>query len=58
MQDKLEKSDVQVYVEETLQDLLSAAKDGISTLIADVRRPIADDVADEKRKLLWMLKKC
>ena len=66
MQDKLEKSDVQVYVEETLQDLLSAAKDGISTLIADVRRPIADDVADEKRKsaleskkkALWMLKKC
>ena len=50
MQDKLEKSDVQVYVEETLQDLLRAAKDGISTLIADVRRPIADDVADEKRK--------
>tara|TARA_R100001463_G_scaffold23312_1_gene56006 strand:+ start:1474 stop:1785 length:312 start_codon:yes stop_codon:yes gene_type:complete len=50
MQDDVEKSDIQAYVEDTLQDLLSAAKDGISTLIADVRRPIADDVADEKRK--------
>ena len=50
MQDSLEKSEVQIYVEETLQALLSAAKDGINTLIADVRRPIADDVADEKRK--------
>jgi len=46
----IEKSEVQVYVEETLQELLSAAKDGIATLIADVRRPIADDVADERRK--------
>ena len=46
----IEKSEVQLYVEETLQELLSAAKDGINTLIADVRRPIADDVADEKRK--------
>ena len=46
----LDKSEVQIYVEETLQELLSAAKDGINTLIADVRRPIADDVADEKRK--------
>ena len=46
----LEKSEVQLYVEETLQELLSAAKHGINTLIADVRRPIADDVADEKRK--------
>ena len=50
MQDNLEKSEVQIYVEETLQALLSAAKDGINTLIADVKRPIADDVADEKRK--------
>jgi len=50
MQDDVEKSDIQAYVEDTLQDLLNAAKDGISTLIADVRRPIADDVADEKRK--------
>ena len=50
MQDNLEKSEVQIYVEETLQALLSAAKDGIATLIADVKRPIADDVADEKRK--------
>ena len=46
----IEKSEVQLYVERTLQELLSAAKDGINTLIADVRRPIADDVADEKRK--------
>tara|TARA_R110002012_G_scaffold268958_1_gene452981 strand:- start:1342 stop:1650 length:309 start_codon:yes stop_codon:yes gene_type:complete len=46
----LDKSEVQIYVEETLKELLSAAKDGITTLIADVRRPIADDVADEKRK--------
>ena len=44
----IEKSDVQVYVEETLQELLAAAKHGISTLIADVKRPIADDVADER----------
>tara|TARA_R100001163_G_C4959516_1_gene123927 strand:+ start:254 stop:568 length:315 start_codon:yes stop_codon:yes gene_type:complete len=50
MQDSVEKSRVQIYVEETLQELLSAAKDGIATLIADVRRPIADDVADERRK--------
>ena len=46
----VEKSEVQVYVEKTLQELLSAAKYGISTLIADVKRPIADDVADERRK--------
>ena len=45
-----EKSEVQIYVENTLQELLSAAKEGIATLIADVKRPIADDVADEKRK--------
>jgi hypothetical protein len=45
-----EKSEIQLYVEGTLQELLSAAKDGITTLIADVRRPIADDVADERRK--------
>tara|TARA_R100000700_G_scaffold40910_2_gene58423 strand:+ start:3665 stop:3973 length:309 start_codon:yes stop_codon:yes gene_type:complete len=45
-----EKSEIQLYVEGTLQELLSAAKDGIATLIADVRRPIADDVADERRK--------
>tara|TARA_R100000008_G_scaffold26150_1_gene14234 strand:- start:20244 stop:20555 length:312 start_codon:yes stop_codon:yes gene_type:complete len=50
MQDSVEKSEVQTYVEDTLQELLSAAKDGIATLIADVRRPIADDVADERRK--------
>ena len=46
----IEKSDVQIYVEDTLQELLAAAKHGISTLIADVKRPIADDVADERRK--------
>lgn len=46
----VEKSEVQVYVEKTLRELLSAAKYGISTLIADVKRPIADDVADERRK--------
>ena len=46
----IEKSEVQLYVEKTLQELLSAAKQGISTLIADVKRPIADDVADERRK--------
>ena len=46
----IEKSDVQIYVEDTLQELLAAAKHGISTLIADVKSPIADDVADERRK--------
>ena len=50
MQDDLAKSEVQIYIDNTLQALLSAAKDGIATLIADVRRPIADDVADERRK--------
>tara|TARA_R100001015_G_C4576719_1_gene133881 strand:+ start:69 stop:401 length:333 start_codon:yes stop_codon:yes gene_type:complete len=50
MQDKIVKSEVTTYVEETLQELLSAAKLGIATLIADVKRPIADDVADERRK--------
>ena len=45
-----EKTEIQIYVEETLSELLDAAKEGISTLIADVRRPIGDDVADERRK--------
>jgi len=44
------KTEIQLYVEDTLTELLDAAKEGISTLIADVRRPIADDVADERRK--------
>ena len=47
---KEDKSEIQLYVEDTLSELLDAAKEGISTLIADVRRPIADDVADERRK--------
>ena len=47
---KEEKTEIQIYVEDTLSELLDAAKEGISTLIADVRRPIADDVADERRK--------
>ena len=46
----LEKTDVQIYIEKTLRELADAAKEGISTLIADVKRPIADDVADERRK--------
>jgi antitoxin (DNA-binding transcriptional repressor) of toxin-antitoxin stability system len=45
-----EKTEIQLYVESTLSELLDAAKDGIATLIADVKRPIADDVADERRK--------
>lgn len=45
-----EKTEIQLYVEETLSELLDAAKEGIATLIADVKRPIADDVADERRK--------
>tara|TARA_R110002167_G_scaffold199936_2_gene403276 strand:- start:140 stop:445 length:306 start_codon:yes stop_codon:yes gene_type:complete len=45
-----EKTEIQLYVESTLRELLDAAKEGIATLIADVRRPIADDVADERRK--------
>jgi|TARA_R110000744_G_scaffold42427_7_gene95790 antitoxin (DNA-binding transcriptional repressor) of toxin-antitoxin stability system len=44
------KTEIQLYVESTLSELLDAAKDGIATLIADVKRPIADDVADERRK--------
>ena len=44
------KTDIRQYTEEVLKDLDEAAKDGIETLIADVRRPIADDVADERRK--------
>jgi|TARA_R100001530_G_scaffold71474_1_gene50616 antitoxin (DNA-binding transcriptional repressor) of toxin-antitoxin stability system len=44
------KTEIQLYVEETSSQLVDAAKEGISTLIADVRRPIADDVADERRK--------
>jgi antitoxin (DNA-binding transcriptional repressor) of toxin-antitoxin stability system len=47
---EIEKTDVQVYIEQTLRELVDAAKEGISTLIADVKRPIADDVADERRK--------
>ena len=45
-----EKTEIQLYVEETLSELLDAAKEGIATLIADVKRLIADDVADERRK--------
>mgnify|MGYP003661221404 CR=1 FL=1 len=47
---KEDKSEIQLYVEKTSSQLVAAAKEGISTLIADVRRPIADDVADERRK--------
>lgn len=45
-----EKTEIQLYVEETLQELLAAAKEGIKTLIADVRRPVSDKLSDEKRK--------
>lgn len=45
-----EKTEIQLYLEETSIALLKAAKAGISTLIAEVKRPIADDVADERRK--------
>jgi len=51
------KTEIQLYVEDTLTELLDAAKEGISTLIADVRRPIADDVADERRKTALESKK-
>tara|TARA_R100001463_G_C3492890_1_gene218184 strand:+ start:459 stop:767 length:309 start_codon:yes stop_codon:yes gene_type:complete len=44
------KTDIRKYTESVLKDLVEAAKEGIETLIADVRRPIADDVADERRK--------
>jgi len=47
---KEDKSEIQIYVEKTSSQLVEAAKEGISTLIADVKRPIADDVADERRK--------
>tara|TARA_R100000329_G_scaffold135231_1_gene115512 strand:- start:1544 stop:1840 length:297 start_codon:yes stop_codon:yes gene_type:complete len=43
-------SEISGYTEKAIKELIDAAKDGISTLIADVRRPIADDVADERRK--------
>ena len=45
-----EKTEIQIYLEETSASLLRAAKAGIKTLIAEVSRPIADDVPDEKRK--------
>ena len=32
------KTEIQLYVEETSSQLVDAAKEGISTLIADVRR--------------------
>ncbi|MBC8436945.1 hypothetical protein H8D85_01330 [bacterium] len=51
------KSEIQIYLEKTSRDLLSAAKEGISTLIAEVKRPIADDVADERRKTALESKK-
>tara|TARA_B110000238_G_C16132015_1_gene441901 strand:- start:975 stop:1283 length:309 start_codon:yes stop_codon:yes gene_type:complete len=45
-----EKTEIQIYLEETSVDLLKAAKAGIKTLIAEVERDIGDDLADEKRK--------
>tara|TARA_R110000744_G_scaffold66135_1_gene135199 strand:+ start:1910 stop:2209 length:300 start_codon:yes stop_codon:yes gene_type:complete len=46
----IKKTEIELYIEDTLSELLEAAKEGIATLIADVKRPIADDVADERRK--------
>lgn len=43
-------SNIKSYTEKVLSELVEAAKEGIATLIADVKRPIADDVADERRK--------
>ena len=43
-------SNIKSYTEQVLSELVEAAKEGIATLIADVKRPIADDVADERRK--------
>jgi|TARA_R110000744_G_scaffold65761_2_gene134660 hypothetical protein len=45
-----EKTEIQIYLEETSVALLNAAKAGIKTLIAEVSRDIGDDLADEKRK--------
>jgi antitoxin (DNA-binding transcriptional repressor) of toxin-antitoxin stability system len=46
----LSMSNIKSYTEQVLSELVEAAKEGIATLIADVKRPIADDVADERRK--------
>ena len=51
------KTEIQIYLEETSVELLKAAKAGIKTLIAEVSRPIADDVADERRKAALESKK-